>query len=405
MSENEHDEGKLKIVDISDGEALIEAARRKGKPLGDKQKAALAAANKKKEEQKRELGVLHFTMEEKKKMPKNVKRAFRLHGVFGRPRITPDGLYQIRTRAHGFNIQVTHKDFTTCKRLYVEALERALECDEPTKTSAPVYFPEYMQKWLETVKKPAVKPVTYHDYENTFSAYIAPRFSGRKMKDISRPDLQDFINEYAEAGKNRTAQKVYQLLNPCFEYAVTDGLIRKNPMERVVLPKYEQESGRAFTKAEEREFVAKAWETPYGGALVFLLYTGLRRSELSSVIVHGGWVRLVSAKQRKGAKVAERSIPVTPMLADVLPRINISQIKLLRPDLLTKWVKRIAPTHHCHDLRHTFITRCQECGVPTPIVSLWAGHKISGIDSSLTVQVYSHYSEEAQIEEAHKVRY
>ncbi len=139
--------------------------------------------------------------------------------------------------------------------------------------------------------------------------------------------------------------------------------------------------------------------------MVFLLYTGLRRSELSSVIIDGEWIRLISAKQRKGTTVKERSIPITPMLADVLPSINLAEIKTIRPDILTKWVSKIMPNHHCHDLRHTFITRCQECGVPTPIVSLWAGHKISGIDSSLTVQVYSHYSEETQLAEARKVRY
>ena len=401
----EHDDIKLKIVDINDGEALIEAARPKGKPLTEKQKQALIQAQKKKEEEKRKLGVLHFTQEEWKRMPKNVKRAFKVHGIFGRPRITDDGLYQIRTRAHGLNIQVTHKDFTVCKELYIEALENALEGKETPKKKAPVCFVEYMCKWLETVKKPSVKAVTYADYRQTFTAYITPTFSERKIKDISRQELQEFINGYSEKGNNRTAKKIYQLLKSAFDYAVDDELISKNPMERVILPKYEQEHGRALTRAEEKEFIEKAKKTPYFGALVFLLYTGLRRSELSSVIIDGEWIRLISAKQRKGTTVKERSIPITPMLADVLPSINLAEIKTIRPDILTKWVSKIMPNHHCHDLRHTFITRCQECGVPTPIVSLWAGHKISGIDSSLTVQVYSHYSEETQLAEARKVRY
>lgn len=400
-----HDDIKLKIVDINDGEALIEAARPKGKPLTEMQKQALIQAQKKKEEEKRKLGVLHFTQEEWKRMPKNVKRAFKVHGIFGRPRITDDGLYQIRTRAHGLNIQVTHKDFTVCKELYIEALENALEGKETPKKKAPVCFVEYMCKWLETVKKPSVKAVTYADYRQTFTAYISPAFPERKIKDISRQELQEFINGYSEKGNNRTAKKIYQLLKSAFDYAVDDELISKNPMERVILPKYEQEHGRALTRAEEKEFIEKAKKTPYFGALVFLLYTGLRRSELSSVIIDGEWIRLISAKQRKGTTVKERSIPITPMLADVLPSINLAEIKTIRPDILTKWVSKIMPNHHCHDLRHTFITRCQECGVPTPIVSLWAGHKISGIDSSLTVQVYSHYSEETQLAEARKVRY
>lgn len=401
----EHDDIKLEIVDINDGEALIEAAKPKGKPLTEEQKRALIRAQKKKEEEKRKLGVLHFTQEEWKKMPKNVKRAFKVHGIFGRPRMTEDGLYQIRTRAHGLNIQVTHKDFTVCKELYVQALENALEGVETSKRKAPVCFIEYMCQWLGTVKKPSVKPVTYADYRQTFIAYISPAFSERKIKDISRQELQEFINSYSESGKNRTAKKIYQLLNAAFDYAVEDELISKSPMERVVLPKYEQEHGQALTRAEEKEFIERAKKTSYFGALIFLLYTGLRRSELASVVIDSAWIRLVSAKQRKGTTVKERSIPITPMLEKVLPALNLSEVKTVNPSMLTKWVNKIMPNHHCHDLRHTFITRCQECGVPTPIVSLWAGHKISGIDSSLTVQVYSHYSEETQLLEARKVRY
>lgn len=401
----EHDDIKLKVIDINDGEALIEAAKTKGKPMTEEQKRALIQAQKKKEEEKRKLGVLHFTQEEWKKMPKNVKRAFKVHGIFGRPRMTDDGLYQIRTRAQGLNIQVTHKDFTVCKELYVQALENALAGVEAPKRTIPVCFAEYMCKWLETVKKPSVKAVTYADYRQTFTAYISPAFSERKIKDISRQELQEFINGYSEKGKNRTAKKIYQLLKSAFDYAVDDEFISKSPMERVILPKYEQEHGQALTREEEKEFIERAKKTPYFGALVFLLYTGLRRSELASVVIDGAWIRLVSAKQRKGATVKERSIPITPMLKKFLPTINLAEVKTINPVLLTKWVSKIMPNHHCHDLRHTFITRCQECGVPTPIVSLWAGHKISGIDSSLTVQVYSHYSEETQLAEARKISY
>lgn len=75
-----------------------------------------------------------------------------------------------------------------------------------------------MCKWLETVKKPSVKPVTYADYRQTFTAYISPAFPERKIKDISRQELQQFINEYSEEGKNRTAKKIYQLLKP---YSIT----------------------------------------------------------------------------------------------------------------------------------------------------------------------------------------
>ena len=62
------------------------------------------------------------------------------------------------------------------------------------------------------------------------------------------------------------------------------------------------------------------------------------------------------------------------------------------------------PNHHLHDLRHTFITRCQECGIAREIVSLWAGH---AADSSVTSTVYTHLekNEEYQLSEIEKFDY
>lgn len=47
----------------------------------------------------------------------------------------------------------------------------------------------------------------------------------------------------------------------------------------------------------------------------------------------------------------------------------------------------LRPNHLLHDLRHTFITRYQECGIKRGIVSLLAGHTA---DSSITSIVYTH---------------
>lgn len=61
-------------------------------------------------------------------------------------------------------------------------------------------------------------------------------------------------------------------------------------------------------------------------------------------------------------------------------------------------MKRLFPEHHSHELRHTFISRCKE----SEVVSLWAGHSLSG---TITTTVYTHYSEEFMLKEAEKVDY
>ena len=53
----------------------------------------------------------------------------------------------------------------------------------------------------------------------------------------------------------------------------------------------------------------------------------------------------------------------------------VDEIKKLTPHILTKHLKLQFDNHHLHDLRHTFITRAQECGIRREYASMWAGHE------------------------------
>ena len=54
------------------------------------------------------------------------------------------------------------------------------------------------------------------------------------------------------------------------------------------------------------------------------------------------------------------------------------------------------------DAPNLYISRCKECGVSSEVVSIWAGHSLSG---TITSTVYTHYSDEFQLKEAEKVIY
>ena len=237
-------------------------------------------------------------------------------------------------------------------------------------------------------------------------AYIIPKFEKRTIESIQSFELQEMINEMSEIGKNRTAKKIYQLLSPLFEYAVADGIITLNPIAKVRLARYEVEHGTPLTKEEEYTLIQAMKEKPsiYNQAYVFMMYTGLRRSELASVTMDGNWITLTTAKQRKGMKEKRRSIPISPMLRKVLSYIDVEQIKAAPLSALTNRIKDVFDKHHLHDLRHTFITRAQECGIRREIVSLWAGHKA---DNSITTTVYTHFQErsELQLQEMEKYSY
>ena len=121
--------------------------------------------------------------------------------------------------------------------------------------------------------------------------------------------------------------------------------------------------------------------------------------------MEGDFVKVRNSKIKRAQKVTYRKIPVTPMLRPYLEAADEAELITAvntDPDVLSHNFKRVCPAHHLHELRHTFITRCQECGVPREVVSVWAGH---AADRSMTTTVYTHFSENFMKEQAGKVDY
>lgn len=384
--------GFIKVIDDT-GELLREAR-------AFKDTSALSAW-----EQKYANGVLQFSDKELSKMPKEYRKEFRTGNITAHVRKKDNGVFEIRCQIQKQKIAASAKLLDVAKQKFIEALNAKISPMTPIIQKR-VQLCDYMQTWLETVKKPAVKPVTFKDYTQQCTAYIFPAFNGRELASIKGFELQAFINRFTDAGKNRTAKKLYQLLAAVFDYAVMDDIITKSPMQKITLARYEEEHGVPLDRAEEAALVKAlaASGNIYAQAYVFMAYTGVRRSELASVELADGWITVISSKTPKGIKTKTRSMPVSPMLARVLPLIDVESIKAQTPAMLTKHIKDYFPAHHTHDLRHTFITRCQECGIQREIVSLWAGH---AADSSQTTLVYTHLEQnrEHQAEEMQKFEY
>lgn len=317
----------------------------------------------------------------------------------------PNGVFEVRYRAHGYNVAASSVDFDKLKPKFIEALCRSVPQDPPKVLLGVPRFVDVCERWLE-LRRATIKPPTYNYYVQLFGANIYPQFLNCTIADVKQSDIIELINRYVEQGKNRTATKIYQTLKAVFEFAVGDELLERSPMRLIKPPKYEEQNGVALTLEEERQLVglmnASKCAPEIKNAILFLLYTGIRRSELASAKIVDGCIEVKNSKTRKGFKEKTRTIPVTPMLAQWLPQMNIDELRTVRPDALTQAIKRLMPSHHLHELRHTFITRCQECGVSREVVSVWAGH---APDNTQTSNVYTHFSREFMKKEAQKVIY
>lgn len=356
-------------------------------------------------EKKKRNTALSFTSQEIEEMPNELKKLFITGAVIAHVRKNRDS-YEIRVQLRGKRISASGQNLKISKIRFLQKLKEYERMAELTLSTAPsVSFKKYSEQWL-AARDPNIKPRTHEDYVTQLNDLNAV-FGKKDLREIGQFDIMEYLNGLAKIGKARAARKRYQILKSLFEYAVVDDFIRHSPMAKVRIPVYEGETGEALTRQEELELVEKCLSggTRSGAAYIFLLYTGIRRSELATVeIIDGVWIKVVTAKQRAGRKEKVRLIPICPRLRRLLPNLEkeIGELKNLYPNRLTRTFKAWFPAHHLHELRHTFITRAQECGISRELVSLWAGHKA---DNTMTTNVYTHFSKEFQLQEIEKFDY
>lgn len=356
-------------------------------------------------EKKKRNTALSFTSQEIEEMPNELKKLFITGAVIAHVRKNRDS-YEIRVQLRGKRISASGQNLKIAKIRFLQKLKEYERMAELTLSTAPsVSFKKYSEQWL-AARDPNIKPRTHEDYVTQLNDLNAV-FGKKDLREIGQFDIMEYLNGLAKIGKARAARKRYQILKSLFEYAVIDDFIRHSPMAKVRIPVYEGETGEALTRQEELELVEKCLSggTRSGAAYIFLLYTGIRRSELATVeIIDGVWIKVVTAKQRAGRKEKVRLIPICPRLRRLLPNLEkeIGELKNLYPNRLTRTFKAWFPAHHLHELRHTFITRAQECGISRELVSLWAGHKA---DNTMTTNVYTHFSKEFQLQEIEKFDY
>lgn len=233
-----------------------------------------------------------------------------------------------------------------------------------------------------------------------YNVHIAPVFAEMQISDITPEQVQNVVDGLND--RQKTAHEVFTILNVVFKAAIKHNIIAHNPCDLVLLQPYESKHGKAFTKDEERQLLAKTSGTPYQRMFAVALYTGLRPNEYKTARIENGFVVARNSKQHDGKEHTKR-IPITPMLAPYLADIPTGEpykLKFYIPNRMRDKLLEILPTHKLYDMRTTFYTRCQECGVSEIARNLFVGHSLGGL-----ADTYTDVSDEYLIAEAQKLDY
>ncbi len=332
-----------------------------------------------------------FTEKEIKQMPRLKDLSYRYKSDVQ--------LHEFRYRRNGHNKSFSSTDYKTAKAKALEFCKQ-LNLKESARVDKNINFNNFAIDYMQNVKRKNVTEKTFLNDYNRFENYILPNFKNLKIKEITAPFIQKLLNEVLDAGHQRTAEALFYTLKTILDYAVNTDVINKNPITAVKIPLHIRKTGKALPIEKEKQFVKDIIGNKYELTFAVLLYTGCRPCELESITIKDDdFIVFRNRKQKKNA-IVYKNIPITPMLKPYVERIK-KEMPLNMTTEIGKIFAKLVPGYRLYDLRHTFATRCQTCGVPQEIVSRWLGHKTDKI----TDNTYTHFPKEFMLKQAKKVEY
>ncbi len=294
-----------------------------------------------------------------------------------------------------------------------------------------------------------LSPTTLKGYKSAYynsKPYGVKNYLGNaKIRKIQARNIQEYVNELCRYLSPKSTKNYIMLLNVIFELAVQDGIIQNeaNPMrQKIRRPKQEQKELEAYNLEEMQKILKLAEEDENPDIKLILnlaLLSGIRRGEMAGlkwtdvnfdegyiyihetrVVVEGGVEHTKQPKTNAGIRKIYVPQHLINVLKEYKQRYLMNKIKYkefadrnyvvskpdgnpFTPQGISNSYLRFMRRHQdeirylkFHGLRHTYASILIEQGENPKTVQ----HNLGHADVSLTLQIYSHSYESAQIKAA-----
>lgn len=327
------------------------------------------------------------------------------------------GKYYARRRIDGQSVYGKGRD--TRDEAEADRLQWGKTPEPPKPRSGSPLLGDWAVECMTGAWGKGLAPRTYDTNELYRHRWLNPsKIARKRLNAITRADCQEFVDSVHAERRRKDPQtgkivstiekaspayvrRVAAFLSKLLSLAVRDGLIEKNPIEHVHLPRLEERENRVLSPAEALRLLNPTTRT--GALLLVAMHCGLRRTELTRI----QWKhiderrRLLTVPGTKTA-AARRVVPLTPeaygaMMAQ--PRrcdyvFSTENGTPLRPDNVTEDVRiakrelGLPPEMRLHDLRGSFISLLLEQGASVRTVMEMVGHR----DPRTTLKAYARSS-------------
>ncbi len=324
-----------------------------------------------------------------------------------------------------------------------EALERLTrlqhaklsgELGEPSRFTVAAY----LQYWLETAARPAIREATYRLYADLIRLHINSRVGGVALTKLTPAHVQGLLAEMEQGDASaRLRQMVYGVLHKALKQALLWNLVPRNVCEAVIRPRVPEYVAKALTKEQSETLLQAARGERLESLYILAITTGLREGELFGLVwpnvdLKDGWLQVThqlvnctghpSLAELKTAS-SRRKI--------ILPAVSAASLREHRQRALVEGTYHNAmelvftdtdgkplrksnflrrtfypflkqaglPRIRFHDLRHTAATLRLQQGDHPKVVQELLGHS----RVSVTLDTYSHVMPSLQEESAAKI--
>ncbi len=298
-----------------------------------------------------------------------------------------------------------------------EILDRMLLC-QSTVPLRKITIETLANEWL-TINKSRLKKSSYQRYDGFLRNHITPVIGSAGAFHLSTSVVHEFSQNRLNAGLSpQTVNSVLVFLHSIMRYGHRQYHL---PLPEFIYLSCGKKEMRVLSKAEQKHLVAYLLRESdiYKAGVLVALYTGLRIGELcalrwediqdSSIYVR----RTVQRLKREDAKGTElyvsapktdtsyRMIPLPSFLKEFIetfrPNDNagyflstyITEPRVMQYKFKKYLQEARIENANFHALRHTFATRCVECGFEIKSLSEILGH--ANVQTTLNQYVHSSF--------------
>ncbi len=289
---------------------------------------------------------------------------------------------------------------------------------------------EYLEQWLRDYAAGQVAANTLRSYQDTARLHLIPALGHLPLSRLSAPAIQGYLNQNLQKGLSATTVRYHAaILGEALRRAVRWGLLARNPIEFVDLPRRVRREMRVLDEEQVRLFLGEAKKSsPHHPLYLAAITTGMRQGELlglrwrdldfvlGAATIQQTLYRLGREQLFRQPKTAtsRRTIPLPAVLLNELRRIRRAQaiaqrslglayedhdLVFCQPDgkplhahnITQRDFRRVLtraglPRIRFHDLRHCHATHLLRAGVNAKVVQERLGHH----SAAFTLATYGH---------------